>query len=215
MRRQYLFFDLDGTLTDPFEGITRSVAYALGHFGIEVGDRATLSPFIGPPLRESFRERYGMSDAEADVAVARYRTYFNTRGIFENKVYDGIPELLGRLRKAGATLVMATSKPTPFARRIAVHFGFAEHFTLICGSLPDGRRSAKAEVIRYALARLRIDDPATALMIGDRRYDIEGAAAAGMDAIGVLWGYGSREELLAAGATRLAADLRELEGLLL
>lgn len=215
MRRQYLFFDLDGTLTDPFEGITRSVAYALGHFGIEVGDRATLSPFIGPPLRESFRERYGMSDAEADVAVARYRTYFNTRGIFENKVYDGIPELLGRLRTTGATLVMATSKPTPFARRIAVHFGFAEHFALICGSLPDGRRSAKAEVIRYALARLRIDDPATALMIGDRRYDIEGAAATGMDAIGVLWGYGSREELLAAGATRLAADLRELEGLLL
>lgn len=215
MRWNHLFFDLDGTLTDPMQGITRSVQHALRHFGIEVRDLETLCPFIGPPLKDSFRELYGMTEAQAGEAIVRYREYFAARGIFENKLYAGIPELLAELQKAGATLVMATSKPTPFARRIAEHFGFAERFTLISGSTLDGARTTKSDVIRHALGELRLGEVASAVMIGDRRHDIEGAATTGLDAIGVLWGYGSREELEAAGAKLLAADIGELRGMLL
>lgn len=215
MHGNYLFFDLDGTLTDPIQGITRSVQYALRHFGIDVADLRTLCAFIGPPLKDSFREYYGMNDAEAKTAVARYREYFAGRGIFENRLYDGIPELLADLQAAGRKLVMATSKPTPYARRIAHHFGFSDRFTLISGSTFDGARITKSDVIRHALGRLRIADPASVLMIGDRRHDIEGAAATGLGSIGVLWGYGSREELEAAGADRLAADIGQLRGMLL
>ena len=213
--RKYLFFDLDGTLTDPMEGITRSVQYALRHFGIEVGDLRALCPFIGPPLRNSFREFYNMSDADAEVAVAKYREYYAPKGIFENRLYDGIPELLRDLRAHGATLVMATSKPTRFAEQIARHFGFTDDFALISGSTPDGSRDAKADVIRHALATLGIGNPAEAVMIGDRRHDIQGAAATGLAAIGVLWGYGSREELENAMPAYIAQDIPALRNLLL
>lgn len=212
---KYLFFDLDGTLTDPMEGITRSVQYALRHFGIEVGDLRALCPFIGPPLRNSFREFYNMSDADAKVAVAKYREYYAPKGIFENRLYEGIPELLRDLRAHGATLVVATSKPTRFAEQIARHFGFADDFALISGSTPDGSRDAKADVIRHALATLGIDAPARAVMIGDRRHDVEGAAATGLAAIGVLWGYGSREELQTAKPAFIAEDIPALRQLLL
>lgn len=215
MNWKYLFFDLDGTLTDPMQGITRAVQYALRHFGIEADDLAALCPFIGPPLRNSFREFYDLSDADAEVAVAKYREYYAPKGIFENRVYDGIPTLLAELRAHGATLVMATSKPTHFAERIARHFGFADHFTLICGSTPDGSRDAKADVIRHALASLGIADRRQAVMIGDRRHDIEGAAATGLASIGVLWGYGSPEELETALPTYIAADIPTLRQLLL
>lgn len=215
MRWKYLFFDLDGTLTDPMQGITRSVQYALRHFGIEVTDLESLCPFIGPPLKESFRTLYGMSDAQAETAVAKYREYFAPTGIFENEPYAGIPELLAELQQVGAVSVMATSKPEPYARRIAERFGFADRFACICGATMDGSRSTKGEVLRHALGCMRLDDPSSAVMIGDRRYDIEGAAETGLDAIGVLWGYGSREELLAAGASRLAADIPELRDMLL
>lgn len=215
MHWNYLFFDLDGTLTDPMQGITRSVQYALRHLGIEVADLRTLCPFIGPPLKESFEKLYGLSDAETDTAIAKYREYFAPKGIFENRLYEGIPELLADLQSAGATLVIATSKPAPFARRIAEHFGFADRFTLISGSTLDGARTMKSEVIRHALDTLQITDTSSVVMIGDRRHDIEGAAATGLDAIGVLWGYSSREELQTAGATRLAADIEALRALLL
>ena len=211
----HLLFDLDGTLTDPMEGITRSVQYSLRHFGIEVTDLCSLTPFIGPPLRNSFREFYDMSDADAEVAVEKYREYYAPKGIFENRLYEGIPELLRDLRAHGATLVVATSKPTRFAEQIARHFGFADDFALISGSTPDGSRDAKADVIRHALATLGIDDPARAVMIGDRRHDVEGAAATGLAAIGVLWGYGSREELQTAKPAFIAEDIPALRQLLL
>ena len=195
MHWKYLLFDLDGTLTDPMQGITRSVQYALRHFGIEVEDLTTLCPFIGPPLRDSFREFYGMTSAQADEASEKYGEYFSRQGIFENKLYAGIPELLSALQAQGATLAIATSKPDFLAERIARHFGFRDRFTLICGGTAYGPCSTKAGVIRETLAQLRIDDPSQAVMIGDRRFDIEGAAAAGVESIGVLWGYGSREEL--------------------
>ena len=156
MYRKYLFFDLDGTLTDPMQGITRSVQYALRHFGIDEPDLRKLCPFIGPPLADSFRERYGMSDAEAAEAVAKYREYYAPKGIFENDIYPGIPELLAATAAAGCVNVMATSKPTPFAERIAEHFGFARYFRLVSGSTLDGTRTTKSDVIRHALGTLGI-----------------------------------------------------------
>lgn len=215
MRWRYLLFDLDGTLTDPMLGITRSVQYALHRFGIEVDDLRTLCRFIGPPLKESFRDFYGMDDEQATRAVALTREYFAPRGIFENRLYEGIPELLTELQAAGCMLAMATSKPEPFARQIAEHFRLADRFTLIGGATMDGTRTAKRDVVRYVLGALDVEDPTAAVMIGDRRYDIEGAAAEGIASIGVLWGYGSREELAAAGVGQIVGTIPELRALLL
>lgn len=214
MLRKYLFFDLDGTLSDPMLGITRSVQYALRHFGIEVSNLHKLCPFIGPPLAESFRDRYGMNEAETAEAIARMREYFAPKGIFENELYAGIPELLADTAAAGCVNVMATSKPETFARRIAEHFDIARHFRLIAGSELDGRRTTKVEVIRHALAQLGIR-PDEAVMIGDRRYDIEGAAAAGLDSVAVGWGYAEAGELEAARPGHFPASVDELRRLLL
>lgn len=211
----HLLFDLDGTLTDPAEGITRSVQYALRRFGIEVDDLHSLTSFIGPPLAESFREFYGFDDERIPEAIRVMREYFGSRGWRENRLYEGMPQLLGRLRAAGYTLAVATSKPVVFARRILDHFDLARHFAFTGGAELDGRRQAKAEVIAHVLREMHVADTASCLMIGDRRHDIAGAAAVGMDSCGVLWGYGSREELAEAGATRIAADLGELERLLI
>lgn len=215
MRWRYLLFDLDGTLTDPMLGITRSVQYALHRFGIEVDDLRTLCRFIGPPLKESFRDFYGMDDEQATRAVALTREYFAPRGIFENRLYEGIPELLTELQAAGCMLAMATSKPEPFARQIAEHFHLADRFALIGGATMDGTRTAKRDVVRHVLDALGVEDRTAAVMIGDRRYDIEGAAAEGIASIGVLWGYGSREELAAAGAGQIVGTIPELRALLL
>lgn len=211
----HLLFDLDGTLTDPAEGITRSVQYALRRFGIEVDDLHSLTPFIGPPLAESFREFYGFDDERIPEAIRVMREYFGSRGWRENRLYKGMPQLLGRLRAAGYTLAVATSKPVVFARRILDHFDLAQHFAFTGGAELDGRRQAKAEVIAHVLREMHVADAASCLMIGDRRHDIAGAVAVGMDSCGVLWGYGSREELAEAGATRIAADLGELERFLI
>jgi len=200
----YIFFDLDGTLTDPGEGITRSVAWALERFGIRVDDRRTLYPFIGPPLAESFQRFYGFSPDDARAAVDVFREYFVDRGIFENEMYPGIPAMLARLRAAGHKLVIATSKPEGFAARIAEHFGIAEDFDLIAGAAMDETRTHKWEVIAYALERLGHPAPAEVLMVGDREHDVLGAARCGVQTLGVLYGYGSREELIRAGAVAVA-----------
>ena len=200
-----IFFDLDGTLTDPGEGITNSVAYALERYGIHVADRRTLYPFIGPPLADSFERFYGFSPADARAAVDVYREYFADKGIFENELYPGIPALLERLRAAGRKVVMATSKPEPFAERIAAHFGIADYFDCIAGaSMDEATRTHKWEVIAYALGRLGDPAPAEVLMVGDREHDVLGAARCGIRTLGVLYGYGSREELLTAGAVAVA-----------
>jgi len=142
----FILFDLDGTLTDPGEGITNSVAYALKKYGIEVEDKRSLNTFIGPPLHESFQKYYNFSILQSFDAVSKYREYYRDRGIFENRVYDGIPELLSALKAAGKTLIMATSKPTVFAERIAEHYGFRNCFDIIVGSELDGRRVDKVLV---------------------------------------------------------------------
>ena len=204
MRYTLILFDLDGTLTDPGLGITNSVAYALERYGIHVADRRELYPFIGPPLVDSFQRFYGFSPADARAAVDVYREYFADRGIFENEVYPGIPALLSRLRAAGLKLVMATSKPEEFAVRIAEHFGIAEYFDCIAGAAMDETRTQKWEVIEYALDRCGVTDRSAVLMVGDREHDVLGAARCGIPCLGVLYGYGSREELETAGACALA-----------
>ena len=210
----WLLFDLDGTLTDPFEGITRSVEYALNAFGIEVEDRRVLAPFIGPPLVESLTERYGFTMEDAVAAVAKYREYFAVKGLYENELFEGIPELLSDCRKAGYKISMATSKPTHYARIIAEHFDIARYFDAIHGSSLDGTRITKSSVVAEAVAEEHLD-PTRALMIGDRRHDVEGAGEHGIRTVGVLYGYGSREEHEAAGADYIVNDLDELRELLI
>lgn len=210
----WLLFDLDGTLTDPFEGITRSVEYALNAFGIEVEDRRVLAPFIGPPLVESLTERYGFTMEDAVAAVAKYREYFAVKGLYENELFEGIPELLSDCRKAGYKISMATSKPTHYARIIAEHFDIARYFDAIHGSSLDGTRITKSSVVAEAVAEEHLD-PTRALMIGDRRHDVEGAGEHGIRTVGVLYGYGSREEHEAAGAAYIVNDLDELRELLI
>lgn len=210
----WLLFDLDGTLTDPFEGITRSVEYALNAFGIEVEDRRVLAPFIGPPLVESLTERYGFTMEDAVAAVAKYREYFAVKGLYENELFEGIPELLSDCRKAGYKISMATSKPTHYAKIIAEHFDIARYFDAIHGSSLDGTRITKSSVVAEAVAEEHLD-PTRALMIGDRRHDVEGAGEHGIRTVGVLYGYGSREEHEAAGAAYIVNDLDELRELLI
>lgn len=216
MKRNYDFIlmDLDGTVTDPVEGITRAVAYALEGMGIPVADRRTLCPFIGPPLQDSFREFFGFTDKQIAEAIERYRTYFSAKGIFENEVYAGMEEFLRKQTKRGRRIYLATSKPEPFARKILEHFQLSAYFTGIAGSSLDGKRTEKADVIRYLLDTYPLIDRSAAVMIGDRKFDVEGAHHEGIPAIGVLYGYGSREELEKAGADFLALDLDDLDRLL-
>lgn len=212
---RHLLFDLDGTLTDPMEGITRSVQYALRHFGIEVSDLRELCPFIGPPFAESFRTFYGFDDRQTSEAVAVSREYFTEKGIFENRLYDGMDALLDTLASSGYTLCVATSKPRVFAERILDHFGIAPYFSFVGGTGLDGSLPTKADVIAHVLAGSNITDRGTALMIGDRKYDILGAKTVGIDSAGVLYGYGDRAELEAAGADYILPAIPDLKELLL
>lgn len=214
MDKKYMLFDLDGTLTNPQEGITNSVAYALEQYGIHVEDRSSLNKFIGPPLKDSFMEYYGFAEDRAEEAVWKYREYFNEDGIFENKVYPGIPQMLQRLNDQGKILIVATSKPTVYAKRILERFELSQYFADVQGSEMDGRRTKKEEVISYALEQNQITDNAQAVMIGDREHDIIGAKKCGLDSIGVLFGYGSREELEGCGAGQIVDTVQMLEDLL-
>lgn len=211
---KYALFDLDGTLTDPGEGITRSVQYALAKFGIFVENRQELFCFIGPPLHESFEVYYGFSRPDAMKAVDCYREYYADKGIFENLVYDGIRETLAELRERGIKLCLATSKPEFYAKQILEHFDLDGYFTAVAGSEMDGTRTKKAEVVARALMLLGDPDADDCVMIGDREHDVLGGKAHGLDTVGVLFGYGSREELERAGATHIAEKPADIVGIL-
>lgn len=213
MKYKYCLFDLDGTLTDPGIGITNSVMYALDKYGIRVADRSELYPFVGPPLGESFQKYYGFSEKEAARAITYYREYFRKDGIFENTVYDGIPELLRQLKAKGVTVALATSKPHEFAVRILEHFDLMQYFDHVGAATMDGRICKKADVIAHLLDRLDTQDKSSVLMVGDRAQDIDGAKANNLDSAGVLWGYGSYDELHNAGAEYLVSSPSELPGL--
>lgn len=205
-----ILFDLDGTLTDPGMGITNSVMHALKKYGIEVENRETLYKFIGPPLIDSFEKYYGFSHEEAVKSVDYYREYYADKGIYENEVYNGIEAMLQKLSEEGKKIILATSKPEPFAREILRHFGLDKYFLFAAGSTMNETRTNKADVIEYALAECNITDKSSVVMVGDREHDIIGANKNGIDSIGVLFGYGSREELENAGATYIAETVEDI-----
>lgn len=213
---QYLFWDLDGTLTESGTGIINSVLYALKKKGIQEEDRAKLSAFIGPPLVDSFMKYYGMTKEEALQSVKDYREYYTAGGMFENEVYPGISELLSDLKAAGYRLVVATSKPEVLSVRILEHFELSPYFILIAGSTMDETRSRKDQVITYALEQLQLDPSSERiLMIGDRHHDVDGAKTNGLPCMGVLYGYGDREELEEAGASVICDTVEDIRIFLL
>ncbi len=216
--KKYLLFDLDGTLTDPGVGITTCVQYALQSFGIEEPDLSQLECFIGPPLKDSFKEFYNMDDEQAQQAVEKYRERFHDTGIFENEVYKGIPEMLKLLQSKGFYLAVASSKPTVYVERILEHFNLRKYFCVVVGSELDGTRVNKDEVVLEALNRLFSYKPiqhSQVYMIGDRKFDIEGAKALKVESVGVTYGYGDMEELKAAKADYIVRSVEELQKFLM
>lgn len=214
MPYRIIFFDLDGTLTDPEEGITRAVQYALARFGIHEGDRARLRPFIGPPLLGSFMADYGFDEPQARQAIDYYREYFGRQGMYENLLYPGIPELLTQLRATGRTLYVVTSKPTHFAAPIVAHFGLTHHFARVIGSELDLSNADKPTLVRLARELHPAEETAAFVMIGDREHDISGARANGIASIGVTYGMGDAAELVAARPTWIAHSVAELAAIL-
>ncbi len=215
---KYILFDLDGTISDPKVGICTSVQQALKRFGIDVPDINTLTPFIGPPLRHSFRDFYGISDEDMEKCISYYRERFSTVGLFENDIYEGMEDLLVTLKNNGKKLALASSKPRVFVEKILKHFGIDEHFDVIMGSELDGTRENKLEIIDECLRLLNIDnsdEKSLCVMVGDRKFDIEAANKVGLPNIGVTYGYGSREELSLAGADIIVDTVSELKDALL
>lgn len=204
-------FDLDGTLTDPGIGITKSFQYALASFGIHK-ELEDLTRFIGPPLRESFRDTYGFSDSDTEKAVVKFREYFADTGIFENSVYPDIPELLQMLKDSGRILAVVTSKAAIYAKRILEYFDLDKYFSYISGDEMDGSltKNGKQDLIRIAINVLDQEREMSAVMIGDREHDIFGACGVGIDSIGNTWGYGPSDELKLAGATHIVNSTEEL-----
>ncbi len=211
----YLLFDLDGTLTNPKEGITKCVQYALRAFGIEEPDLDRLTPFIGPPLRQSFIDFYQFSEDQAITAVEKYRERFSTTGLFENVLYLGIPTMLQALQKQGKILAVASSKPTVFVRQILEHFQLAQYFQVIEGSNLDGSRVEKKEVISTVLQQLGNPPIQQVIMVGDRIYDVRGAAELGIACVGVRFGFAAPGELENSGAIYLADTVSDLQQYLL
>ncbi len=207
-----IFFDLDGTLTDPMVGITGSIQFALERLGVDVPEANDLLWCIGPPLLENFQTLVGHDRAQA--AVAHYRERFSSVGLYENTPYSGINDALSTIRSAGVRLCVASSKPQIYVRQILEHFDLIDYFSDVFGSELNGTRTNKSELLRYALSETQID-AGDATMVGDRKHDIIGALDNGVSAIGVLYGYGSSEELTQAGANRFANAPSELVALLL
>ena len=208
-----LLFDIDGTLIDSAPGILRSVQYSLEKMGRPVPEESALTCFIGPPLVDSYQKYSGMTEPEAHRATALYRERYNTIGVYEAEPYAGIPALLSDLKDAGYTLCVATSKPESLARRFLAIHGIAEPFEFICGAV-DGLREHKPEILAHLLPQLPAGGADT-LMIGDRRYDIEGAKRFGRPSVGVRYGFSDPGELEAAGADRIVGSVEELRALLL
>lgn len=206
----YILFDLDGTLTDSQAGIFGGLAYALEHGNKPIPEIDTLRKFIGPPLREGLSTFGGFAEEEIETAMDRYRDYYKEKGYIENEPYEGVEKLLSDLKKAGKKLIVATSKPEIMAKKILDHFQLSQYFQDVCGATYDEIRSAKQDVIQYALDQNKITDYSKVIMIGDRKHDIMGAKGVGIASIGILYGFGDREELEQAGADAVVAEVSEL-----
>ncbi|WP_434311724.1 HAD family hydrolase [Hominifimenecus sp. rT4P-3] len=217
MSFKYLLFDLDGTLTDPKEGITKSVQYALHALNVDEPDLNRLTCFIGPPLVDSFMEYYDFTREQAKAALAKYRERFQAIGIFENRVLPGIPEMLKALKAAGKVVALATSKPEPFARKILEKYGLIGYFDEVVGSSMDETRNTKEAVIQEVFCRLKLteEQKRQTLMIGDRKHDVVGAKACGIASLGVRIGYAEEGELEAAGADFIRDTVEDMSAFLL
>ena len=215
-----VLFDLDGTLTDPKLGITSSVQYALRALGIEEPSLDRLEPFIGPPLADSFREFYGLEGERLATAIDKYRERFATQGIFENEIYPGIPQMLADLKAKDKILAIASSKPTLFVEQILEHFEIRKYFDHVVGSNMDGTRGTKEEVVEETLRQMLTVEMTPAqkrdavAMVGDRKFDIEGASVHGITSVGVLFGYAPEGELEEAGADYIVNSVKSLQVLL-
>lgn len=214
MTYKYILFDLDGTITDSREGITKGVKYSLDKMGISNVKLEELNKFIGPPLKESYIKYYNFSEKESEKAINYFREYYKEIGIYENELYEGIEKLISELVEMDKILIIATSKVTEYAEIIIEYFGLSKYFTYIVGSNMDGTRTNKHEVIEYALQISGIEDKKDIIMIGDRKHDIIGAKQNKIDCIGVEYGYGSKEELSKVNADYIVKDINELAKLL-
>ena len=213
---EIVLFDLDGTLTDAAPGIVNGMRIVFDHFNVEQPDDATMRTHLGPPLAVTWREHYNFSDEQITEALAVYREYYHDVGMFENEVFDGIPELLQALNDDGITLATATSKPDFSATRIIEHFGLRDYFAFIGAANLEGTRDSKALVVGHTLEQLQASaNTHRIMMVGDRHHDVHGAREHGIDTIGVLWGYGDVEELTTAGAVTIVDSPDELRGQLL
>lgn len=205
-----ILFDLDGTLTDPKEGITNCVKYALASVGIDEQNESKLMRFIGPPLVDSFMDFYGFDEKEANALVAKYRERFKDIGIFENRLYSGAAHMLEELKKQGKTIALATSKPRVFAKRICERYEIAQYFDIISGAELDGTNNYKHQVISVILDALGNPDKDRVIMVGDRHQDIDGAKTCGIKSVGVRFGYAEKGELESAGADKIVDTMDEL-----
>lgn len=210
-----VFFDLDGTLTDPAVGITKSVAYALERYGIYVENLSVLNVFIGPPLVASFKKYFDFTDEQAKDALQIYREYFSVYGLFENEVYDGIEDLLSCLKEKGIRVCLATSKPEKYAKRILEHFGLDKYFYFIAGNTMEETRSEKKKLLQYIFESNPEIKPSESVMVGDRCYDIEGGKGHGVMTVGIGYGYAPDGELKNSGADIIANTVAELKSILL
>ena len=219
---KYILFDLDGTITDSGEGITKAVQYALKHFGINVEDINELKKFVGPPLRDSYMKFYNFDEEKATEGIKVFREYYEEKGMFENSLYDGIVDVLKALKKSGKELIVATSKPEVHAKKILEHFNVDKYFTIIAGADFEETRVKKGDVIKYALDNFRntlndneVLNLSQVIMIGDREHDIIGAKENNIKAIGVLYGYGDVVELSQARASYIVSKPEDFLEILL
>lgn len=212
---KYVFFDLDGTITDSGDGIRRSVAYALNKLGVSEKDYGDLSRYVGPSLKFSFTTYHGLSDSESELAIKYYRELYLSGAMYENRMYNGIDTLLKRLSERGIVLAVATAKPEPLAIKVIENLGIMNYFTCISGATLDKKKNDKIDIIASALERLSIKEPTAVCMVGDRKYDIIAANELGLKSVAVLYGYGNREEFEESKAGYIVKDVQELEKVLL
>lgn len=205
---KYVLVDLDGTITDSEEGVTKSIAYALQDFGIKVEDLSSLRKYIGPPITWSFADA-GLTPEQVAPGIEKYRERYNRVGLYEARVYDGVPEMLKKLHEAGKILILATSKPIGFAEKVMKYFKVDVLMDDLCGAGSDTERNTKSAVIDYILEKHNITDKSEVLMLGDTRFDVEGANLSGIKTMGVLWGFGSRESLEKEGAAYIVSTPEE------
>lgn len=208
--KQFILFDLDGTITDPKEGITKSVLYALSKFDIKVDDVNSLTSFIGSPLKNEYMTRFSMTEEQAKEAVSYHKEYYNENGIFDCKLFDGITKFFDSLIEKNKKIYLATSKVTPSAKLLLDHFNITDYFTFIGGSAEDGTRATKDEVIEYVLKENNLTDLDKIVMIGDKSFDSIGAHSNGIECVGILYGYGGEMEHLDANADYIVKTIDDL-----